>query len=313
MHLRLFSTYKLISRLRAHALVAAMLLSLLCAATLPALADGMEETFPALRNSADPGMQAALESLVKDQGLWQAVSSDKLALAIVDVSEPGYPRLAMLNGDDMVYAASLPKIAILLGAFAEAEAGELELDDQLYSDMTAMIRHSSNHSATRVLERVGRQDLLDILQSPRYRLYDPEYNGGLWVGKAYAKHGAYKRDPLYNLSHGATAFQVARFYYLLATERLVSPELCQQMKEIMSKPGIEHKFVKGLKSRPGVEIYRKSGTWRNYHADSALVEYGAHKYIIVGLAQDGRGGQWLADLAAPLHDMIAGEQVASHP
>ena len=33
----------------------------------------------------------------------------------VDVTERNAPRLAMLNGDEMMYAASLPKIAILLG------------------------------------------------------------------------------------------------------------------------------------------------------------------------------------------------------
>jgi beta-lactamase class A len=53
--------------------------------------------------------------------------------------------------------------------------------------------------------------------SPRYRLYDPRHYGGLWVGKDYAKSGLWRRDPLHNLSHGATAMQVARFYYLLKT------------------------------------------------------------------------------------------------
>lgn len=63
------------------------------------------------------------------------------------------------------------------------------------------------------------------------------------------------------------------------------------MKQTLSKPGITHKFVLGLKSLPGVEVYRKSGTWHEYHADSALVEASEHKYIIVGLARHKNGNR----------------------
>jgi len=76
------------------------------------------------------------------------------------------------------------------------------------------------------------------------------------------------------------------------------------MKAALSNPGIHHKFVKGLESRPGVRIYRKSGTWKDFHADSALVEYGRYRYVIVGLAEHTHGGDWLVRLAAPLHDLV---------
>jgi beta-lactamase class A len=47
-----------------------------------------------------------------------------------------------------------------------------------------------------------------------------------------------------------------------------------------------------------VSIFRKSGTWRNYHADSALVEGKKTRYILVGLVQDAAGGAWLTRLAS---------------
>ncbi len=156
-----------------------------------------------------------------------------------------------------------------------------------------------------MLNRVGKDYLARLLQSARYRLYDPEQNGGLWVGKEYGKAPAWKRDPLSNLSHGATAVQVARFYYLLETGRLVSPEMSREMKEILGEPAIHHKFVKGLEqARPGARIYRKSGTWRTYHADSAIVEHNGRKYIAVALADDPAGGKWLSDLIVALDDLI---------
>ncbi len=263
-----------------------------------------------LREAADAGLQARLERVVAAQGLARPVSSQHLALALVDLSSPARPRLAMLNGDSMLYAASLPKIAILLGAFVEAEQGRLPLDEPHVQALTQMVRYSSNAAASQVLGWVGERRLIDILESPRFAFYDPAGPGGLWVGKSYGPSPAFRRDPVAGLSHGATAFQVARFYCLLDAGALVSADLTRQMKDVLSRPGLHHKFVKGLEGRPGITIYRKSGTWRDFHSDSALVEAGPHKYVLVGIAHDPQGGDWLERLAAPLHDLIVGSAVA---
>ena len=115
----------------------------------------------------------------------------------------------------MLYAASVPKLAILLGAFVEIREGNMTLNEKVRQSLTDMIRFSSNQEATRMLNRVGKDRLIEILQSNEFDLYDMEGDGGLWVGKEYGKSPAYRRDPLHNLSHGATAMQVARFYYLM--------------------------------------------------------------------------------------------------
>lgn len=264
--------------------------------------------YPTLWESDDPVLQQDLEKLVKQQGLWQQIKTRHLSLVVVDISDLKKPQVAALNGDKMFYAASLPKIVILLGAFVEIESGKLEESDELYEHMVKMIRYSDNQSASYVLSLVGRKRLIEIIQDPHFALYDPEHNGGLWVGKAYSKGSAYQRDPLHNLSHGATAIQAARFYYLLETNQLLSPEYSQKMKAILSKPGIKHKFVKGLSSIPGIKIYRKSGSWKNYHADSALVEYEAYKYIVIGLSDASSGGKWMEKLAQPIHNLVTSKK-----
>ena len=203
----------------------------------------------------------------------------------------------------MVYAASLPKIAILLGAAVAIDEGRLELTSELEEDMHAMIRKSCNSCATRVLEQVGREELLKVLQSPEYNFYDRSGAGGLWVGKDYGPSTAYQRDPLSNLSHGATAFQAARFYYELQTGDLVSPEQTKMMLGMLSRSAINHKFVKGLQDYPHLEIFRKSGSWKTYHAYSALIRGDGIAYIIVGLANHSNGSAWLQKLAAPLHEL----------
>jgi beta-lactamase class A len=217
----------------------------------------------------------------------------------------------MLNGDTMIYAASLPKIAILLGAFVEAERGRLALDEPRLQAITAMVRYSSNTDASRVLDWIGERRLIEILTDPRYAFYDANGKGGLWVGKSYGPSPAFLRDPVAQLSHGATAYQVARFYCLLDAGALVSPALTERMKDVLARPGINHKFVKGLAGVPGLTLYRKSGTWRAFHSDSVLVEAGPHKYVMVGLAHDDRGGDWLERLAAPLHQLVTGSAVVA--
>jgi beta-lactamase class A len=268
-------------------------------------------TPPSLWKSFDSSLQRQLNNTLTKLGLDKAVKTRKLSVALVDITRLDKPRVAAVNGDEMQYAASLPKIAILLGAFVEIEQGEMKLDEDTRESLTRMIRVSSNADATRMLNRVGKKRLLGILQSRKFGLYDPKVNGGLWVGKEYGKSPAYQRDPLHNLSHGATAMQTARFYYLLETGKLVGPRLTREMKSMLGNPGIHHKFVKGLADYPDAKIYRKSGTWRQWHADSAIVEAEGHKYIIVALAENPNGGAWLSSLIQPIHQFMVPTRLAS--
>ena len=296
------------SRMGGHRNIIGPLLALLLVGS--AFADGLSDN-SSLRENYDPELQSGLQRELNKLGLASALAEEKLCVTLVDITDIDTPRVAEINGDTMLYAASLPKIAILLGAFVEAERGRLILDKKTRAAMTRMIRRSSNVDATYMLNRVGKRRVNHILQSDRFRLYDPLVNGGLWVGKEYAQGTAFERDPLHHLSHGATAMQVARFYYMLEHGELVNPTLTREMKRMLGNPGIPHKFVRGLAGRPGVKIFRKSGSWQQWHADSALVEAHGHKYIMVALAEDPRGGEWLAALAPKLHDLIVPTRVAA--
>lgn len=250
-------------------------------------------------------LQSEVEALVGRLKLTDHVQEKRLALAFVDVTDHKTPRVAALNGDVMMYAASLPKIAVLLAAFEKIAQGRMKLTPTVEDSMHRMIRESSNVAATEMMHRVGKEYIARVLLNPRYRLYDPKHNGGLWVGKDYARSGLWKRDPLHNYSHGATAMQVARFYYLLHTGNLVTPDYSKRMKRVLADSAIEHKFVKGLRLvNPRAKVFRKSGTWRDYHSDSVLVEGGDRAYIAVGLAQHPAGGTWLRQLIIGLDEIV---------
>ncbi|OIO74149.1 MAG: serine hydrolase [Zetaproteobacteria bacterium CG1_02_53_45] len=294
-------------------MAARRLLTLLCALMigLPGYAISSESPAPTIRQHNNPQLQKLLEKHIKDLHLSSAVRSKRLSVALVDVTDPDMPSMAQVNGDEMMYAASLPKIAILLAAFERIEEGKLQLNNETRQTMTNMIRYSSNQAATQMIRAVGQDYINETLSSPKYRLYDKRYNGGLWVGKEYAGGTAFHRDPLHNLSHGATALQVARFYYMLETGRLVSPESSREMKNILGNPGINHKFVKGL-SNTDAKIFRKSGSWRSFHADSALIEHNGRSYIAVALANDPQGGEWMKKLIREMDNIILAQNPTTH-
>jgi beta-lactamase class A len=184
----------------------------------------------------------------------------------------------------MLYAASLPKVAIVFGAMVEIQSGGIELDDETRGQLVNMVRKSSNPDASAVLRKIGIERLAEILQSEEHgKLYDPEHGGGLWVGRPYDKSPAWRTDPANGLTHGASAMQVARFYYGWLNGNLVDAEYRPLFSEIFGNPGLKHNFVKGIGEREGVRLYRKSGTWQNTRADSGVVERDDLTYIAVGI------------------------------
>jgi len=259
--------------------------------------------------SIDPALQRALTESVLRLGLRRALDEGRLALSLMDVTDASRPRYAGVNDRQMMYAASLPKIAILLAGFEKVSQGLLDYTPSVKEMFTRLIRFSSNSDASRAIATIGFDYIASVLTSPVYRLYDPSLNGGLWIGKAYGElgtHEYWRRDPLANLSHGATSLQVARFFWLLERGLLVNPGFSAEIKEILGSPGIHHKFVKGLEAIGVYDIYRKSGTWKDAHCDAALVEHNGRKYIAVALMKDPKGGEFLPKLIQRMDAIIVG-------
>ncbi|WP_047551386.1 serine hydrolase [Psychroserpens sp. Hel_I_66] len=251
-------------------------------------------------------LQQLLEKEIYSNAIWRGLAVNKLmSIGIVDLSKEGEFKYAGINDDHMMYAASLPKIAILLAAMDAIDKGELEYTDVIEKDLRLMISKSNNQASTRMIDRLGYEKIEAVLRSPQNKLYDEESGGGLWVGKRYAAGGRRHPEPLKGLSHAATAKQVCRFYYQLALGNLVSTESSEEMLDIMKDPALHHKFVNTLdKIAPKATIYRKSGSWKNWHADSALVWGPKRKYIIVALIDNNFGEQIIRDLVVPIEKVM---------
>lgn len=207
----------------------------------------------------------------------------------------------------MMYAASLPKIAVLLAAQDAIEKGELKETEEVKEDMRIMISKSNNAATTRMIDRIGYAKIESVMRDPKYKFYDENQGGGLWVGKRYAAGGSTNREPLKNLSHAASVTQVCRFYYLLATGRLVNKKRSMQMLDYMGFPGLHHKFVSIIERlAPQALLFRKSGSWKNFHSDSILVwdKDPNRRYILVALVDDDEGENIIRGLVKPVEKVL---------
>jgi beta-lactamase class A len=262
-----------------------------------------------LRQAWDADLQRRLDARVRADGTWRSlVEKARMSVGLVDLRDPAAPRYAALNGDTMMYAASLPKIAILLTAFQGFENRTFRPSPEVFQDLAVMIRRSDNKAATRMVDLLGLETIARTLTAPAIRLYDVATGGGLWVGRAYAPDHPFIADPLKGLLHAATAYQVCRFYYLLANGQLVSPERSAQMLALLANTAMGHKFAYHLKETASLDhVFRKSGTWKDWHADSALVwQDDGRRYILAALVDDPRGEQILRDLLPAAEEVLAG-------
>lgn len=260
------------------------------------------ENVPLLDDLQNEDLQTKLEKILHSNSRWTALAKNKaLSIGIVDMHDPMQSRFAAINPDNMVYAASLPKIAVLLAAEEAIHQGKIKETPEVKTDMRMMIAKSSNSAATRMVERVGLKQIGEVMQDPRYNLYDRENGGGLWVGKAYGRSNGRIGDPLKNLSHAASVKQVCKYYYKLAFGQLVSQERSEDMLNMLVDPQLHHKFVSVLdRVAPNAKVYRKSGTWQTWHTDSALVWDEDRRYIVVALAEDAGGEAMLRELMSKI-------------
>ena len=86
---------------------------------------------------------------------------------------------------------------------------------------------------------------------------------------------------------------------------LVCEDRSEQMMDLMANTGLHHKFVNTLdKVAPEATVYRKSGSWSNFHSDSVMVIGPKRKYILVGLAEDAGGEQIMRNLVHAVEEVL---------
>ena len=137
-----------------------------------------------LSQRRDQRLQAGLELALKQHAAWRPLlDGGKMAVGLVDLSNPTVPRFAQVNGNTMMYAASLPKLMVLLAAFQGFEDGSLKETAEVHRDLIEMIRRSSNPAASQVINRIGMRRIEALMRDRRYGFYDPPTGRGHLGGR----------------------------------------------------------------------------------------------------------------------------------
>ncbi len=249
----------------------------------------------------DAALQARLVALDARLRASLGIAENLVAAGVLDLRTL---RLALVRPDAVDYAASVPKIGILLAWFAAHPLADL--DGATRHELGLMIKQSSNEIAAKHSQALGLRRIQAVLDAQGF--YDGAHGGGLWVGKHYGKGTERHGDPVGGHSHAATVRQLLRFYLLLEQGKLVSPEASRAMREIFASPEIPHRddrFVKGLAGR-GLEIRRKAGWWETWSHDTAVVTGPGRHYIVVAMTHHERGTDYLEQLAAAVDDLVTG-------
>lgn len=249
----------------------------------------------------DAALQTKIEAIDAQLRARFSMAETQTSVGVLDLNTL---RLALVRPDRMDYAASVPKIGILLAYFQLHPEAATNLDAQTRRELGEMIKISSNEMAAKYSQQLGLKEIQQVLDS--YHFYDAKRGGGLWVGKHYGKGSERYGDPIGNNSHGATVRQLLRYYLLLEQQKLASPAVSQTMREIFASPAIAHlddKFVKGLAGRD-VQILRKSGWWENWFLDTAIVTGGGRHYLIVAMTHHPKGDDYLVEFARAVDDVM---------
>jgi beta-lactamase class A len=252
----------------------------------------------------DAPLQAELVAIDARLRAQFGMTAKQTAAGILDLRTG---RLAMIHPDRIEYAASVPKMGILLAYFQLHPEAATKLDATTRRELGLMIKESDNAMAAMYSRAMGLRQIQQVLNS--FGFYDTRRGGGLWVGKHYGEGDERYGDPVANHSHAATVRQLLRFYLLLEQGRLVSPRASRTMREIFAAPAIPHledKFVKGLSGRR-VKMLRKAGWWEDWFHDTAIVTGARRHYIIVAMTHHPKGDEYLEAFAQAVDDVMIRE------
>lgn len=267
----------------------------------PAMSSPLASYTLGLDTATDPALQAQVEVIDTRLRAKHGMEPGQTSVGVLDLNSL---RLAMVRPDRIDYAASVPKIAILLAWFQLHPEAATSLDPTTRHELGLMIKVSDNALAAKYSQLLGLKNIQEVLNG--YGLYDAARGGGLWMGKHYGKGTERYTDPVGGHSHAATVRQLLRYYLLLEQGRLVSPAASAAMRGIFASPDITHvqdKFVKGLAGRD-VQVLRKAGWWEDWFLDSAIVTGGGRHYIVVAMTRHPKGDDYLVEFAAAVDDLL---------
>lgn len=262
---------------------------------------------PKLQSAVDRAANAALAKT------WTPVlSSNQLAVTIVDLADPTAPVFASFRGDVPIYPASVIKLFYLAAAHRWMEDGRLSDTPELRRAMRDMIVESYNEPTHYIIDlltgttsgpELSRDELRvwwDKRNAVNRWLSSLGYPGTINASKKPWCEGPYGREvqaieafePKRNF---LTTDATARLLVEIATGRCVSAARSRQMLELMARdfsatatdPEDQAHGYTGIALKRGMNLWSKCGQTSQTRHDAALIELpGGRRLIVVTFTTD---------------------------
>ena len=242
--------------------------------------------------------EAAREALARfgEKGL----EEKKLAVTLIDLTDPQHPAQASFRGSEPIYPASVVKLFYLVAAHRWLEDGRLKETDELTRALHDMIVDSSNDATHYIVDALSGVANGAELSEKEMRKWAERRNvvnryfaslgytvgpGGVNVNQKPWCEGPYGRERVFlgknfenrnKLTTDATARIVAE----IVTRRAVTPARSAKMLELMKRdfagksedPDDQAHGFTGLALEPGTRYWSKAGWTSTARHDAAYLE-----------------------------------------
>ena len=250
-------------------------------------------------NGKTDQLKTHVENMIRKSGA-------EVSLALKDL-ESGEELL--IHAEEMMHAASLMKVPVMIEVYRQAEKGKFSLKDKITvrnqfksivdgsvyslhaaddSDediygliseklsirelMEHMITVSSNLAANILIELVEAKNVMETMME--MGIYNMKILRGVEDSKAYEK----------GLNNRTDALSMMRVMLSIAEGKAVSPEACREMIEILAQQKFRAKIPAGIPE--GIKVANKTGSITRIDHDAAIVfPKGQKPYVLVILTR----------------------------
>jgi beta-lactamase class A len=285
----------------------------------------------------DPVLSDSLLAFVRATGLDYTfdVGEDgveQISLAVIDLNST-LPCIGGVRWDNFIYPASVYKMYVAAGVLTQVYTGDYPLTKQvivaahnavdgareILSDPRPLLRPGDTVTVNYLLDlMITRSDntaancLIDVAKRDSINELLHEFG---WKGSEVTRKFLKRKfeDAGYDTVRGTEtcAFHAADFMYRVATNRLASSWVSQQLKALLGRQLDCTKLAAGLPH--GVMFYHKTGWFSYWTNDVGIVDDGTVQYVVacfVPLPED-QAAPRLKALSSKIYDFMRARRLHS--
>lgn len=259
---------------------------------------------------AETALEAEIERYIKGLRGQGVIRSDERTAWLVHDLTTG-TKLASINGNSQLQAASMIKPYLALAFFHQVQAGRIIYGSASRRHMELMIQKSNNDSTNWVMKQTGGPAATEALLQRHYPALCRQLKLVEYIpdgGRTYRNQGS--------------AADYGRFLEAVWRKQL---PFSSEMLRLMALPGTDRLYTKARRVPQGTAVYNKTGSTAMCCGDMGiLVARGrngkTYPYIVIGIIESGRRntsyGPWIskrADVIREVSNIVYLNMEQRHP